>query len=87
MEIARITAKGQITLPLVIRRQLNLKDGDKVAFVEKDGQYTVINPTIHAFENAQKVFEGEAQRIGLNDVDDVVKMIKDLRVEWRKENI
>ena len=85
MEIAKITTKGQITLPLAIRRQLNLKDGDKVAFVEKDGQYTVVNPTILAFENAQKAFEGEAERLGLKDVDDVVKMIKEFRAEQRKE--
>jgi AbrB family looped-hinge helix DNA binding protein len=85
MEIAKITTKGQITLPLAIRRQLNLKDGDKVAFIEKDGQYTVVNPTILAFENAQKAFDGEAERLGLKDVDDVVKMIKELRAERRKE--
>ena len=85
MEIAKITTKGQITLPLAIRRELNLKDGDKVAFIEKDGQYTVVNPTILAFENAQKAFDGEAERLGLKDVDDVVKMIKELRAERRKE--
>jgi len=87
MEIAKITTKGQITLPLAIRRQLNLKDGDKVAFVEKDGKYTVVNPTILAFENAQKAFEGEAERLGLENDEDVVAMIKEIRKEnWEKRN-
>lgn len=35
MELAKITSKGQITLPISIRRALHLKDGDKVAFIEK----------------------------------------------------
>ena len=38
-----------------------------------------------AFEKAQKAFAGEAERLGLKDVDDVVDMIKELRAEWRKE--
>ena len=31
MELAKITSKGQITLPISIRRALKLNDGDKVA--------------------------------------------------------
>ena len=34
---------AKITLPISIRRELNLKDGDKVAFVEKDGNDILIN--------------------------------------------
>ena len=86
MELAKITSKGQITLPIAIRRQLNLKDGDKVAFIEKNGQYNIVNPTILAFENIQKAMRGEAERLGLKDVDDVVAMIKEIRAEKRKEN-
>ena len=85
MELAKITTKGQITLPITIRRKLNLKDGDKVAFVEKDGAYTVVNPTLVAFENVQQAFEGEAERLGLKDVEDVVDMVKELRAK-RKED-
>jgi len=29
MEVARITTKGQITIPIEIRRKLNLKEGDR----------------------------------------------------------
>ncbi|MCL2120706.1 MAG: AbrB/MazE/SpoVT family DNA-binding domain-containing protein [Clostridiales bacterium] len=81
MELAKITSKGQITLPINIRRTLKLNDGDKVAFIEKDGQYVVINPTMLAFENAQKAFEGEVERLGLRDVDDVVSLVKEVRAE------
>jgi len=79
MELAKITSKGQITLPVQIRKKLNLKDGDKVLFVEKDGQYVLVNPTMIAFENARQAFEGEAERLGLNDIDDVVALVKEVR--------
>jgi len=83
MELAKITTKGQITLPINIRRTLKLNDGDNVAFIKKDGQYFVINPTMLAFENARKAFEGEAERLGLKDIDDVVALVKEVRSERR----
>jgi AbrB family looped-hinge helix DNA binding protein len=86
MELAKITSKGQITLPITIRRSLKLNDGDKVAFIEKDGHYILINPTTLAFDNIQSAFEGEAKRLGLNDTDDVVALVKNVRKERRGKN-
>lgn len=34
MELAKLTSKGQITIPLAIRKQLQLEAGDKV-FLKK----------------------------------------------------
>jgi len=79
MELAKITGKGQITLPVNIRRALNLKDGDKVAFIETDGQYLLVNPVSLAIREVQKGFEGEAERLGLKDLDDVVRLVKQVR--------
>jgi AbrB family looped-hinge helix DNA binding protein len=58
MEIAKITANGQITLPAQIRKKLRLKDGDKVAFIEKDGKIIVDNPTRLAILEAREAFAG-----------------------------
>ncbi len=38
-----ISSKGQITVPLEIRRRLGLKEGDRVEFVV-EGEKTVIRP-------------------------------------------
>ena len=35
--ISTVTRKGQVTVPVGIRRALGLKEGDKVAFVLEDG--------------------------------------------------
>lgn len=84
MELAKITSKGQITLPIAIRRALSLEDGGKVAFIEKDGQYILANPAKIAFSEAQSAFAGEAERIGLKDLDDVVSLVKEIRAERKK---
>ena len=85
MELAKITTKGQITLPISIRRNLKLKEGDKVAFIEKDGQYIIINPISLAIDKARNAFKGEAERLGLKNEEDVAKMIKEFRKE-KKSN-
>jgi AbrB family looped-hinge helix DNA binding protein len=38
-----ISSKGQITVPLEIRRRLGLKEGDRVEFVV-EGELTIIRP-------------------------------------------
>ena len=69
MELTKITSKGQITLPIEIRKALSLKDGDKVAFVENNGQYIVANPTMIAFEKARKALDSEVKKPGVNTGD------------------
>ena len=85
MELAKITSKGQITLPINIRRNLNLQDGGKVAFVEQDGTYTLVNPVSLAIKELQEAFKGEAERLGLKTEEDVVALVKQVRQELREE--
>lgn len=81
VELAKITSKGQITLPINIRRALSLKDGDKVAFVELNGQYVLANPAMLAIKQLQDDFTGFAEENGLRDEDDVVALVKEIRAE------
>ncbi|HPU78292.1 MAG TPA: AbrB/MazE/SpoVT family DNA-binding domain-containing protein [Thermosynergistes sp.] len=81
MELAKITSKGQITIPVDIRRKLGVKEGDKVLFVEEAGKVYILNASMEAIKEAQAAFAGEAERAGLKNEDDVVAMIKQLRRE------
>ena len=38
MNLAKVSANGQVTVPVEIRRKLHLKEGDKLLFVEQDGE-------------------------------------------------
>jgi len=81
MEIAKITSKGQITIPIEVRRKLGVKEGDKVLFVEEAGRMYVLNASMAALAEAQAAFAGEANRAGLRGQDDVVTMVKQFRRE------
>ena len=81
MELAKITTRGQITIPLEIRRKLGVKDGDKVVFLEKDGRIIMENSVMLALKDAQDAFRGEAERLGLKTEHDVAAMVKHIRRE------
>ena len=65
MDIARITSKGQITIPVDIRRKLGVKAGDKVLFIEESGKVYILNSSLEALKEAQASFAGAAERAGL----------------------
>ena len=41
MELAKLTTKGQITIPIEIRKKLNVGAGDKVVFLEENGRISI----------------------------------------------
>jgi AbrB family looped-hinge helix DNA binding protein len=55
MELTKMTAKGQITLPVAIRRRLNLKTGDKVGFITDADGIRIVNVSTLAFERDKAV--------------------------------
>lgn len=85
MELAKITTRGQITIPVEIRRRLGVKDGDKVIFIEENGRIIMENAAMIALKNAQTAFAGEAERLGLKTEQDVVDMVKEVRSEVWEE--
>lgn len=79
MELAKVTSKGQITIPVEIRNKLGIKEGDKVLFVEEGSRIFMVNSTLMALKEAQNAFQGEAERAGLKDEQDVVDLIRQIR--------
>lgn len=85
MELAKITSKGQITIPIDIRRKLGVRDGDKLLFVEDEGKIYITNASMEALKKAQAEFTGEAERVGLTDEDAVARMVSEIRRERQKK--
>ena len=81
MELAKVTSKGQITIPIDIRKKLGIKEGSKVLFIEDAGRIYIANSSMEALREAQEAFRGEAERVGLQSEEDVVDMIKEIRKE------
>lgn len=49
MELAKVTSKGQITIPIEIRKKLGIKNGDKILFVEESGRVYMMNSSMVHF--------------------------------------
>lgn len=80
MNLAKISSNGQITVPLEVRRALNLKPGDKVLFIQNDkGQFTIGNASAQAIFKAQAAFEGVAEQLGIVNEEDVQALVNEVR--------
>ena len=62
MEIAKISSKGQITLPISVRKKLKLKSGDQVVIQEENGRFYFDNAALVAFTRIEQAFEREMHK-------------------------
>ncbi len=80
MNLAKISANGQITVPIEIRRLLGLKSGDKILFYQKqDGEVVLTNASAQAIRKAQAAFSGAAEAMGIADEDDIQALVDKVR--------
>ncbi len=80
MNLAKISANGQITVPVEIRRQLGLKSGDKILFFQKqNGEIVVSNASSAAIRKAQAAFSDAAQAMGISSEDDIQELVNEVR--------
>ncbi|MCM1539211.1 MAG: type II toxin-antitoxin system PrlF family antitoxin [bacterium] len=80
MNLAKISANGQITVPIEIRKLLGLKSGDKILFFQKpNGEVVINNASAQAIYKAQNAFEGVAEEMGIYNDDDVQSLVNKVR--------
>ena len=79
MDIAKVTSKGQITIPQEVREKMELRTGDKVVFFEEDGRYWLQNSMAVVLTDFQKALKGKAKKAGFGNPADVIGYIKGLR--------
>lgn len=82
LDMAKVTSKGQVTIPKAIRDILGLKTGDHVLFAAKpDGSITLCNATPQAFDDLQAAFAGAAEEAGIQTAGNVVGLVREVRAE------
>ena len=80
MNLAKLTAAGQITVPAEIRQILNLKTGDKILFMQNEkGEVIIDNASVKAIRRAQGAFEGVAEGLGNPDEDVIQSWVTGIR--------
>jgi len=79
-EEARLTSKGQITIPKSVRIQLGLKPGKSVLFIPEGREVTMIQKVKEPLKELERIREGAP----LFTEGEIKKMIKESKKEWSK---
>ena len=83
MEVAKISSKGQITIPVSVRNALKLKAGDKIVILEENGRFYFENSAMLAFKRVEEAFAGEAEETGFATEEEMQDYMKEIRKEVR----
>ena len=81
LNTAKVMSKGQITLPVDIRKNMKLQTGDRVDLIYENNRVIMMNPAIHAMEEFQKAMAGEWEKAGINSEDDLNELLREVRAE------
>ena len=80
--MAKITAKGQITLPAAVRDAVEVRNGDDILFIrDNDGRIRVSSSELEAILRTQLALEGAADEAGISSEDDLLQLISQVRKE------
>ncbi len=85
MEIAKISSKGQITLPISVRKKLKLKSGDQVVIQEENGRFYFDNAALVAFTRIEQAFDGAAEEAGFANEQALQDYVEEMRKETEGE--
>lgn len=83
MEVAKISSKGQITIPISVRNRLHLKAGDKIVILEENGRFYFENSAMLAFKRVEDAFAQEAEKAGFSTEKEMQDYMKEIRREVR----
>lgn len=85
MNLAKISANGQITVPVEIRRLFGLKSGDKILFFQKqDGEVVISNASTQAIRKAQAAFVDAAKAMEITNEGDFQELVDKTRHKKEK---
>jgi AbrB family looped-hinge helix DNA binding protein len=74
MPEAKMTSKGQITLPKEIRTKLGLRQGDRVRFVIEDDGRVRLMPAKRDISELVGIVPAPKRSISLEEMDEAVKL-------------
>ncbi|MET0785480.1 MAG: AbrB/MazE/SpoVT family DNA-binding domain-containing protein [Paenisporosarcina sp.] len=59
MEIAKMTSKGQVTIPKSIRMVLDVHEGDRLTFIEEDGFVIMTKANLKYLNELEEILSDE----------------------------
>ena len=71
MQVTKITTKGQVTIPIAIRKQFSLKPGGQIMFSIDDNQI-VLHPVPVSVEDSFGLVSS-SHSVSLDDMDVIIR--------------
>jgi antitoxin PrlF len=72
MTAATLTSKGQITIPSVVRRAMNVETGDRIEFVEvQPGRFEIMVAT-QPVQALKGMFGKPTRRVSIDDMNQAI---------------
>ena len=56
--MAKVTSKGQITIPVSIRKRLGINEGDKLLFIDRPDGVMMVNPNMFQTDQNEELSGG-----------------------------
>jgi AbrB family looped-hinge helix DNA binding protein len=72
MATAAITSKGQITIPVEVRRKLGLKAGDRVGFIENENGEYVLKPKTGSIMNLKGIVKWTGKPVTIEEMNETI---------------
>ncbi len=74
MTLAKVTSKGQVTIPLEIRQKLGLEAGSRIDFVLTGGGRVIVEPVHSSLKSLDGVFRDARRKpVSLAEMQDAIE--------------
>ena len=73
MSTAAVTSKGQITIPVEVRKKLGVKAGDRVYFIENDRGEIVVTPRTGSIEDVRGMFKWKGKPLSIAAMNKLIE--------------
>ena len=83
VEIGKISARGQIAIPMDIRRGMNLHEGERILFILEDDTLLMRKVTSNTFAAITKPLKEAARKAGMKE-SDVPELVQRFREKKRR---
>jgi AbrB family looped-hinge helix DNA binding protein len=72
MATAALTSKGQITIPIEVRKKLGLKAGDRIGFIENENGEFVLKPKTGSIMNLRGIVKWTGKPVTIQEMNETI---------------
>lgn len=72
MATASVTSKGQITIPIEVRKKLGLKPGDRVAFIENENGEYIFKPKTGSIMDMAGILKWTGKPVTIEEMNETI---------------